>query len=511
MSMHAHHPLWKLASAGLFAALALQGCGGGTSASSNTSATQLASGVITGFGSVFVDGTEIEDAKASVQKENADGTHSNTVLQMGQRIRVKHDGKGTASQVTVDASVIGLVSNVTTNTLTVAGQKISIQTDAATGPVTLWGGGYNSLADVKASDLAEVHGSPVYDSASKSYAITASRIQKLSTTAGRMQVTGTISNLDTVAKTYTLNSLTVNYSSAVLRPSNATLSNGTLVTAYAPLTAGKTMSASHIKVNHAQDSSEQLSNAQVGGQVSRYDSSTNTFEVQGIKIALSTSSVIDPIGRSVKDGAYVNVRGTLGSDGTLTATQVQVRTENTNTALASVKLIGVISDFVDANSFVVRGVPVDASTATRDSSCSNITLANDVGVQITATQQTDTPVVKASSIRCTRTTDTVIRPADGTVSSVDANTKTFVLASTRNTTTSTTSVQWNDTTTFVGVTASTLNTQKVRVEGYLSGTTLIARSVRAANTRHGLDDDAFTQSDDSQASDGWTNYKKRKH
>lgn len=125
-------------------AVVLQACSGSGSAASSGSTNQVASGVVTGFGSVFVDGVELEDANASVVTENYDGTTSNTVLQMGQRVRVAHDGKGTANKVTLDAAVIGSVSSINTattpNTLTVAGQKVTVVTDITLGALTIWGG-----------------------------------------------------------------------------------------------------------------------------------------------------------------------------------------------------------------------------------------------------------------------------------------------------------------------------------------------------------------------------------
>lgn len=534
MKIHVHHPLWKVAASGLLAALLLQGCGGSGSdsasttsnssnssnnassnASSNTNnntsapATQLASGVVTGFGSVFVDGTKIEDANASVVTENADGSLRNTVLQMGQHVRVKHDGKGTASQILLDAAVIGTVGNLGSNTLTVAGQQVNINTDAATGPLTVWGGGYSSMADVVANDLVEVHGSPVYDSTRKTYTVTASRIQKITTATGRMQVAGSISNLDTSAQTFALNGLTVNYSSAALRPANTTLGNGTVVTVYAPLTAASSgaspsVNASNIKVNRLQDSSLAVSAAQIGGQVTQYDSTANTFEVQGIQVTMTASTTTSPTSKTVRNGAYVNVRGNVGSDGSFTATNIQIRTQDTSSDLASVKLLGVVSDFVDRSSFVVRGVPVDASQATLGSSCAKTTLANDVGVQIIATQQVDTPVVLASSIQCAKVPGIVIRPLSGSVSNLDSSAKTFAL-NRRNGNTTQTTVRWTDTTAFVGVTADTLDAKQVRVEGYLSGTTLVARSVRVIGSGQTMDDDAFQKPSDGTNGTNTTN------
>ena len=83
----------------------LQACGegsaGGAGPSKNpsTQSSVVTNGVVTGFGSVVVDENEIEDAKSSVVTENADGSYSNTVLQLGQRIKVDHDAKGTANNV----------------------------------------------------------------------------------------------------------------------------------------------------------------------------------------------------------------------------------------------------------------------------------------------------------------------------------------------------------------------------------------------------------------------------
>lgn len=504
---------WARGASALCLALVLQACGGGstTPISSADTTSQIANGVVTGFGSVFVDGVEIEDANASVVTENHDGSTTNTVLQMGHRVRVAHNGKGTASAVTLDAAVIGTVSakDATAQTLTVAGQKVKVVTDSTVGTLTAFGGGYSSIGDVVVgTDLVEVHGTPVYDSVSKTYTVNATRIAKVTASTGRMQVAGTLSNLDTTAKTFAINGLTVNYSTAALRPASATLANGTVVTVYAPVTAltGTTVTASHLKVNRLQDSTLSVSTAQIGGQVSKYDSTAKTFEVQGIKVTISSATTINPNGKTVADGAYVNVSGTVGTDGSFTASNIQVREQSTSSDLASVKLIGVISDFVDNTSFVVRGVPVDASGITVSEKCPNVTLANGVEVQVTASQQAGTPVVLATNLSCKVQSAVVIRPVDGTASAVDATAKTFTL--TLSSASTTQAVQWNSSTTFVGVTAATLANSTVRVEGYLSGTTLVARTISTSTGASGhLDDADFRSHANSTATSAWSNYR----
>jgi hypothetical protein len=164
---------------------------------------------------------------------------------------------------------------------------------------------------------------------------------------------------------------------------------------------------------------------------------------------------------------------------------------------------------VSDTSFVVRGVPVDASAIVVSNKCPGLTtLANYTGtVQITATQQANTPVVYATDLSCKTLGAVVIRPVDGTASSVDTTGQTFTLTLTNNTNTQ--AVQWNSSTTFNGVTAATLTNTAVRVEGYLSGSTLIARTVSATSNNARFDDDAFrTVSNTVNAvSNAWDSYR----
>lgn len=346
----------------------LQACGGGGSGGNvPTSADQssgVTNGVVSGFGSVLVDGNEIEDAKASVVAENADGTFSNTVLQLGQRVRVDHDGKGTASKVTVDATLIGTVSlvNATDQTIKVAGQVAGINSDLSKGALTVWAGGYNSFSDLAVNDIAQIHGSLMYDSTSRAYKVTATRIQKMASMAS-LKVSGKITDINTTTKTFKLNELTVDYTNSTVRPAAVTLVNGMLVTAFALPSdlSGNRLTPDHLKINRTQDGSDKGAATQTGGLVSMYDASGKTFELQGVKVVFTENTKFTPSASALNNNAYVAVSGTFSAEGLLKATSIQIRQQNNSTDLAKVKLIGPISQFVDSSSFVVRGVPVDAS------------------------------------------------------------------------------------------------------------------------------------------------------
>lgn len=504
----------------LLASLVLAACGGGGSSTSPSAASisQSASGTVTGFGSVFVDGVELEDAKATTRVENADGSYSAVALELGQRVRVAHDASGTASVVTVDAAVIGTVAtgsiDTTALTLTVAGQAVKANVDATAGTITRFGGDYTGFADIAAGDIVEVHGSAVYDSAVGAYVVKATRIAKQSAITA-VRVMGKLAGLDTTAKTFTVNGLTVSYAAATLSPAATTLANDQTVVVWGPANALTTsggalrLAASRVKVvNPGLADTVTSGTTQLGGLVSNYSASAGSFELEGVRILIG-SATLTPTGASVANGAWVQVTGTVGSDGTITATSIRVRQASTSSDLATVRLVGAIESLTDQQSFVVRGVPVDVASAAVDASCSGVTLAVGTLVNVTATAQSGTDVVLASKLACPGSTAYTMRSVSGTAGSVDATTKTFVLATASSTTQK---VQWSDQTVFAGVTATTLSGVSLVVEGYLDSTgTLIARKVRnpsVATGRQDADDYAMPGSTGPRS---WSHYRSSRH
>ena len=499
----------------------LQACGegsaGGAGPSKNpsTQSSVVTNGVVTGFGSVVVDENEIEDAKSSVVTENADGSYSNTVLQLGQRIKVDHDAKGTANKVTVDATVVGAISAVSATdfTVKVAGQVVSVNSDISKGPLTIWAGGYNSMADLAVNDLTQIHGSLVYENTSKAYKVMATRIQKMSAVTS-LKVSGKITDINPSAKTFKLNELTVAYANAKVRPVVSNLANGMMVTAFAQATSlrGNTLSPEHLKLNRLQDAESKVTDAQIGGQLSMYDASSKVFELHGMKVAFTDNTKITPSAAAINHSAYVIVSGSVNTEGIVQASAIRVRQQSNSSDLAKVKLMGPISQFVDNTRFVVRGVPVDTSFINMAKVCPNITLANDLPVEINAIQQANTPVVLATRMECTSMPALAIYALSGSVNSVDINARQFVM--TKEATPPSTKpvyqqVLWNDKTTFMGLTPNELKTsvQTVRVEGYMEAGSLIARVVNKVGS--GLDDDKFQKQTQSN-NNGWNDYQQGK-
>ena len=468
----------------------LSGCGGGggsTASNTNTATSVLTAGTVTGFGSVVVDGVELEDAQAKVLREAMDGSFSGEILQRGQRVRVSHDGRGVASQITVDAALIGQASNVSAaaGTLQVAGQNVAVNSDLAKGPLTVFGAGYADLGSVLVGDLLEIHGTPVYSTTNAAYTVQATRIAKAKT-AAKVQLSGKISGYTTTVggASFMLNGLTVQTSASTsVRPAGFVLANGLQVTAFSgSVLSGTTLTASHIRVDRNQASGSTAANTQLSGVVSAYDATAKTLVIAGSTVNLGSATVTDLKGSpsSVQNGAYVMVGGTVGSDGAITATSVKVRTNDTTAALAQVLLIGPVADFVDASSFMVRGVPVDAGTLW-SGSCPGISPAADVLVKVHAAQQVGTPVVRAVKLECRPVVTTLINIGiEGQASNFNASAKTFTMSLPAKN--YTWNLQWNDATTFLGISTpsspDSLTGKYLHVEGYQDGNAIMAKVIR---------------------------------
>jgi Domain of unknown function (DUF5666) len=134
--MKRKHLAW-IGCAGLVIALTACNGGGSSDTSSSTqsgAAAATSSGVITAFGSVFVDGHEFSTAGAKVIDDDSGDTSTSTAgLEVGMVVDVMHsdDGHGTnpiASELHVHPLARGYVdaSDMTAGTLTVMGQTVQI-------------------------------------------------------------------------------------------------------------------------------------------------------------------------------------------------------------------------------------------------------------------------------------------------------------------------------------------------------------------------------------------------
>ena len=451
---------------------ALSACNGGGSDTTSTAGvgsggTGYASGTVTGFGSVVVDGVTIDDRSAAVDVEVSPGVTGDGDVLLGQRVEVETDKDGLAKHIHIMAEVMGPVQSVDSVNLklVVAGQTVYANTDADKGPVTVYGGGYSSFADIAINHLVEVHAIPKLDVATGKPLLQATRIEKKSTLAF-VRVSSVVSDLSTSSKTFTLGTLTVDYSNANVVPASRQIANGQRVVVFGPSINSGTLAATLVRI--AEPKAQGVA-AQVGGVVSNYNSSALTFEVNGVTINAKNALIV-PANRSIANGSYVRVKGSYADSGELVASQVQIRKKNDDDMLHEVSLKGSVANYTSLSGFTVRGVPVDAHTATLVGCGAG--LSNEMYVEVEG--NISATGILASKVSCKSEPAAAELELRGSVGSLDLINRTFVLtASTRVVT-----VSWTDLTSLRGVVLATLSGRNIEVEGYLQGNgVLVARKV----------------------------------
>jgi Domain of unknown function (DUF5666) len=277
----------------LAAAAALVACGGGSGMSGTTpsgSAPVMATGTITGFGSIYVNGVHFKTTSATIRKNGQ--VVAQSALKVGEIARIKgskndSDGTGNADSVDVDENVAGPIAtiNTTLNTLTVLGQTVKI--DAGTSfssdvkPADITGLSMNDFVEV--SGLIAADGS-----------ITATRIDRDASTGTTLQVLGTLASIDTAAHTFMINALQVNYSAANLTGfSSGQPANGDLVEVQGMTFDSATTTLTATRVDKQMSDEEQAGDhrdMEHEGLITRFASATD-FDVAGEPVTTTSATV----------------------------------------------------------------------------------------------------------------------------------------------------------------------------------------------------------------------------
>ena len=335
-------------------------CGGGSGSSGNMSnlTPVLATGTITGFGSIYVNGVHFQTSSATIRKNGQ--TVAESQLAVGEVARVKGekndtDGTGVADSIDVDESVVGPIAAIdTTNSVvTVLGQTVKINTGTSFSMDVQPA----SLAGLKVGDVIRVSG--LIDSSGN---IDASRIERTGASA-ELQVLGTVASLDMTAHTFKINALVVNYSSANLTGfASGQPSDGDLVEVQGTMFDATTMTLTATHVARQQSEQEEAGSDEMEreGLITRFASATD-FDVAGKPVTTSSSTVYrNGTAADLALNAKVEVEGTLNSSNVLVASVVtfqhngRIELESTATAVDAT-----------AGTLTVLGVQVTVTSTTR--------------------------------------------------------------------------------------------------------------------------------------------------
>jgi Domain of unknown function (DUF5666) len=343
------------------AAAVIAACGGGASSMTTPTGNTpvMATGTITGFGSIYVNGIHFQTTSATIRKNGQ--VVAQSALRVGEIARIKgskndSDGSGNADSVDDDENVVGPIAAIDTanNMLTVLGQKVKIDSGTSFSsdvqPADITG--------LKVADFVEVSGLTAADGT-----ITATRIER-DASAGALQVLGTVASVDTVAHTFMINALVVNYSAAMLTGfASGQPANGDLVEVHGTTFDSATTTLTATRAEKQMSDEEEAGDhrdMEREGLITRFASATD-FDVAGKPV--TTTSATAYRNGTVADLALnvkVEVEGSLNSSNVLVADVVSfhrsggVELQSTVTAVDTT-----------AGTLTVLGVQITVTSSTR--------------------------------------------------------------------------------------------------------------------------------------------------
>ncbi len=317
--------------------LLLTGCGGSGSDTSATSSTTVNRGVITGFGSVYVNGIKFETQQTEFTVDNnIENDQSNLKIGMVVTVNgtVNADGvTGTATSIQYDNELKGPISNISPydpltleRTFTVLGKTITANADTIFDddqddyPLTL-----ETLADgnvIEISGLVTTTG------------LTATHIEGQSATLAdyqdkgkKIEILGTISNFagnDLSNITFDLGSLSIQTTSDTklddLRL--ADLQDSIYIEVKGDLDNNGVLTATEIEAKSKGLSDHDVDEAEIEGIVTAYDETAKTLEIQGQSISFSTTTEFFPNSLTLMDGMTIEAEGRI-ENGVLIAEEIK--------------------------------------------------------------------------------------------------------------------------------------------------------------------------------------------
>ncbi|HXF46161.1 MAG TPA: DUF5666 domain-containing protein [Burkholderiaceae bacterium] len=302
----------------------LAGCGGGTDGTGATpepTAQVTSSGAMT-RGSVILNGTRFDDSAAAVTDDR-----NRTAAQLADGMVVKLRGRsddgatGRADRIDVENEVRGAIQSIDANAnpqrfvvagLTVLADDLTVYANAA------------NFGALVPGVRVEVHG--LRDAAGR---LRATRIE--ANVPGADELRGPIGNVDTSAKTFTLNgNVTVNYAAAVFNPRGQAgagdLTNGAIVEVRGTL-AGGVFSAAEVDIE-AREDAPFTGNAGEKQEVEGFVGALagTAFQVGGRPVRIDAGTrFAGGAAADLANDVRVEVEGIVDGSGVLAATQIRFK------------------------------------------------------------------------------------------------------------------------------------------------------------------------------------------
>ena len=316
-----------------------RGGGGGGDGGGAASSGLTTTGIVSGFGSVYVNGVEYEtDSSTFSLDDGDDGPENEGELGIGMVVTltgtVNPDGvTGTASHIEYDDELEGIViseniDDVTgTGTMDVMGQIVTVDEATIFESDVL---GVTNMWDITADMVVEVSGFPTGDGT-----IFATRVEvERATHAGEeIEVKGIIKNLNLGTSTFTIGGLTVDFSAALLPDGELVEDLYFEVKSTEGFNASDQLIASVVElegdgdVDHDGDEGDEFEDY---GIVTSVEGMPTEFEINGgLRVLLSEGTSFEH--GSIEDivvDERLEVEGSLDAEGALLASEIEFEEES---------------------------------------------------------------------------------------------------------------------------------------------------------------------------------------
>lgn len=404
-------------------ALSLAGCGGGDVFALipgvGTGGTGIVAGVITGLGSIFVDGRRYDDSQAALEWQ-PDLLRTEALalsdLHLGQYVYLHVDALGTPMRVRLEAQLVGPVSQVAESRFTVWGQAVAVNSDPGAGPVTVFAG-LSGLGELAVFDAVQVYGvlQPDPNDATRDM-IRATRVERIAREALPARVTG---HLRGSGEGWSLAGVPLGAEQIANVAQQGPLAAGMAVTMVVPWPADPGAMPrrwSPTALQHVGSPRFAADRMRVSGLAQMLP---GAMMVQGVRIDLSRAGAA---AEQAAAGSYVTVEGTLDpATGQLTATALEPMPRGGR----PMELHGSVTEVIAPGVFIVRGQRVDATRAQ---------FAGGAAATVAAGRYVEVAGIAAGAVLAadrvavpSALPDQAMLDLTGTVQSVDSATRTVVL------------------------------------------------------------------------------------
>ena len=302
----------KLALTGAIAG-SLVACGGGGSGSSDSGSTSVGTsvGAVTGFGSVFVNGTRFQ-TNGSVDSD--DGIGREDQLEKGMILRVEGDwddrGEGRADRISYDDTLRGPISGMSwddvarTGALTMLGQTIELD-----GRTVFRGATPTAIAGNPGGYRVRISAWRLEDGSFRASYVGARAIDLDFDDDNEVEIEGVVANLDESAETFTINGFQIDYTSAQGDDdfSLDDLANGIVVEVEGRLSGGIIIAE---EIDDEDDGFDDDDDVEISGSIYDYDAANRRFSLNGVSVQINGGTEFDDIRESsLADGLFVKVEG----------------------------------------------------------------------------------------------------------------------------------------------------------------------------------------------------------